>query len=214
MRAGGLEMEWTARTAEGLPIFPLPRVVLMPGEQLPLHVFEPRYRRLVDHCRAEEIPMGIATIRPGLDDAGRPKIHAELGIGRITRHRPLPDGRCDIVVGYVATGCVVHEVASADPFRRVRVSLFPPLASGTYPPLATLRSMALQVAARVGPALDTSGWVSLSAEAWLHAAARAFLADADARRAYLAAASGAERAALVSAALAGLIEHVVPAVDD
>jgi Lon protease-like protein len=207
-------MEWTARAAEGLPIFPLPRVVLMPGEQLPLHVFEPRYRRLVDHCRAEGVPMGIATLRPGMDAAGRPKIHPELGIGQITRHRPLPDGRCDIVVGYVATGCVVREVESADPFRRVAVSLFPPLASGTYPPLAGLRSMALQVAARVGPALDTSAWAELRREAWLHAAARAFLADADARRAYLVAASGADRAALVSVALAGLIEHVVPALED
>jgi hypothetical protein len=122
--------------------------------------------------------------------------------------------RCDIVVGYLASACVLREVESADPFRRVHVSLLSPPAAFSYPPLAPLRRMAQQVAARVGPALDTSGWAGLAPEAWLHAAARAFLVDADARRTYLSAGSGAERAALVGEALAGLIEHVVPAVEE
>ena len=33
--------------AAALPVFPLPRIVLMPRDLLPLHVFEPRYRALV-----------------------------------------------------------------------------------------------------------------------------------------------------------------------
>ena len=41
-----------ARAAPELPVFPLPRTVLMPGAMLPLHVFEPRYRELVAHCLA------------------------------------------------------------------------------------------------------------------------------------------------------------------
>ena len=29
-----------------IPIFPLPKVVMLPGEVLPLHIFEPRYKRM------------------------------------------------------------------------------------------------------------------------------------------------------------------------
>ena len=40
-----------------LPVFPLP-LVLLPGELLPLHIFEPRYRELVARCLAGELPTG------------------------------------------------------------------------------------------------------------------------------------------------------------
>ena len=46
-----------------LPLFPL-NIVLFPGENLPLHIFEPRYRLMINECYEEERPFGIVLIRP------------------------------------------------------------------------------------------------------------------------------------------------------
>ncbi len=47
-----------------LPLFPL-NVVLFPGEELPLHIFEPRYRLMIKECYEEEKPFGVVLVRPG-----------------------------------------------------------------------------------------------------------------------------------------------------
>jgi Lon protease-like protein len=46
-----------------LPLFPL-NVVLFPGENLPLHIFEPRYRLMINECYQEKKPFGIVLMRP------------------------------------------------------------------------------------------------------------------------------------------------------
>lgn len=77
-----------------LPLFPLD-VVLFPGVPLPLHIFEPRYRRLIDDCLEPEAPFGI--IRLGrTTEAPAP---GTIGCtARIRAHHQLPDGRSNIVV--------------------------------------------------------------------------------------------------------------------
>ena len=44
-----------------IPIFPL-SIVVYPGEQLNLHIFEPRYKQLVNECYSDEKPFGIPTV--------------------------------------------------------------------------------------------------------------------------------------------------------
>lgn len=46
-----------------LPLFPL-SVVLFPGEELPLHIFEPRYRLMINECHEQEKPFGVVLVRP------------------------------------------------------------------------------------------------------------------------------------------------------
>lgn len=44
-----------------IPIFPL-NIVVYPGEQLNLHIFEPRYKQLIRECVLEKKPFGIPTV--------------------------------------------------------------------------------------------------------------------------------------------------------
>lgn len=46
-----------------LPLFPL-NVVLFPGADLPLHIFEPRYRLMINECYEQDKPFGIVLVRP------------------------------------------------------------------------------------------------------------------------------------------------------
>jgi Lon protease-like protein len=46
-----------------LPLFPLD-VVLFPGEELPLHIFEPRYRLMMNECYEQKRPFGVVLVRP------------------------------------------------------------------------------------------------------------------------------------------------------
>ncbi len=53
-----------------VPIFPL-GIVVYPGEDLNLHIFEPRYKQLINECFAEKKPFGIPTVlKNGLTERG------------------------------------------------------------------------------------------------------------------------------------------------
>jgi Lon protease-like protein len=75
-----------------LPLFPL-NVVLFPGQTLPLHIFEPRYRAMIQRCIEEGLPFGVVLTRD--DDTGVP--HSIGTAARITQVERLPDGRMNII---------------------------------------------------------------------------------------------------------------------
>jgi Lon protease-like protein len=81
-----------------IPIFPLPQVVLFPEAVLPLHVFEPRYRTMLQECLATHGALVIAQIIGGQDEHGRPRIAQIAGGGIVVENQALPDGRSNIVV--------------------------------------------------------------------------------------------------------------------
>lgn len=80
-----------------LPLFPL-HVVLYPDMPLPLHIFEPRYRDMVAHCRTSRTPFGIVLIQATDGNEQDGKLHAVGTVARITQCVELPDGRLNIVV--------------------------------------------------------------------------------------------------------------------
>ena len=86
------------KALSAIPIFPLPQVVLFPEAILPLHVFEPRYRAMVQHCLATHRSMVVAQVIPGEDEHGRPRIAPIAGGGVIVEHQSLADGRSNIVL--------------------------------------------------------------------------------------------------------------------
>ena len=76
---------------ELLPLFPL-GLVLVPGELLPLHIFEERYKRLIAECRETGAPFGIVLSR----ETGLALVGCTARVGAVLEE--LPDGRLNIVV--------------------------------------------------------------------------------------------------------------------
>jgi Lon protease-like protein len=83
-----------------LPLFPLPDVVHFPGTALPLHVFEPRYRRMVeDLLERPEPERRVGMILTARDEeTGVPELLEPGCAGRLVSHEALDDGRSNIVL--------------------------------------------------------------------------------------------------------------------
>jgi len=105
-----------------LPLFPLPNMVFFPNTRVPLHIFEPRYRQMVDDALASDQRVGIVLLRPGweADYFGAPAIHLCGTVGTIEQAVPLDDGRFNILLRGDVRFRVVGEV-STQPYRTARV---------------------------------------------------------------------------------------------
>lgn len=95
------------RDIDQLPIFPLP-LVLLPNELLPLHIFEPRYRQLLDDIGGRRGFFGISLIDDENDLVERPEIGSMGCLAEVREVQPLPDGRSNILtiglIRYRVTG--------------------------------------------------------------------------------------------------------------
>jgi len=110
----------------GLAIFPLEGGVLFPGSTLPLHVFEPRYRQLVQHCLAKRSPLAVWQVDSKLPrTAFGPALRPIATAGRIVAHVKLRDGRYNIIVQGLERIALVEEVPSDDLYRMVRARRLP-----------------------------------------------------------------------------------------
>jgi Lon protease-like protein len=120
-----------------LPLFPLP-VVLFPGARMPLHVFEPRYRKLVAECRAQGGRFGL--IHHDCDDNG-PFLTEKERVGcvaEIEKQQPLAEGRMLILVRGVDRFRIVEDVESESPYYEALVA---PFADTTRPHPDAIRAV-------------------------------------------------------------------------
>lgn len=113
------------RAAAALPLFPLPGVVFLPSTLLPLHVFEPRYRKLVADCIAGNGIFAVPLLQEGWqsDYEGRPPVHEVTGLGRIVRHQDLPDGRYNLLVLGLGRARILDELPTDEPYRVAHAAL-------------------------------------------------------------------------------------------
>jgi len=108
--------------ATRLSIFPLPGAILFPGLQLPLHIFEPRYRELVGAALARD--RKIAMIQPQATAEGAPLFGIGC-LGRIEDVEALDDGRYNIVLQGEARFRLLRELDVTTPYRQVEAELLP-----------------------------------------------------------------------------------------
>ena len=99
-----------------IPIFPLPGALLFPRAQLPLHIFEPRYRTMITDALEGERLIGMVQPRdhhepPGLFQTGC--------IGLLVGSEELEDGRFNIVLEGVSRFRIAREAVVDTPYRQV-----------------------------------------------------------------------------------------------
>lgn len=133
-----------------LPLFPLPNVVHFPGTELKLHIFEPRYRRLIsDLLEAEPDArrIGMVLIKPGNPGGERPEIFAEGTAGLLVDVDRLPDGRSNILLQGEYRFQVEEEILEAvTPYRQARVRpLAEPLLDESDPGIQAVRRSLLSL---------------------------------------------------------------------
>jgi Lon protease-like protein len=142
-----------------LPLFPLPNVVLFPGVVLPLHIFEPRYREMVNDALESDRRIGMVLLRAGweADYQGRPPVHAVACSGVIVHSVRLDDGRYNIVLRGLDRVRIVEEDDSRA-YRRATIQSLPdaPLDDADRRALSDLR---LTLDGRLG----TAGFAEIEA---------------------------------------------------
>jgi hypothetical protein len=104
-----------------IPVFPLDGALLLPGGELPLQIFEPRYLNMVDDAMAGDRVVGMIQTRPG-GDRERPAL-SEVGcLGRITSYAETSDGRYLITLTGVCRFETGEELDLRLPYRQVRAN--------------------------------------------------------------------------------------------
>ena len=103
-----------------ISIFPLPGAVLYPGLQLPLHIFEPRYRAMISDALARDRRIGM--IQPQRPHEGAPLFTIGC-LGRIGEVEALTDGRYNIVLEGEARFRVLRELEVSTLFRQIEAEL-------------------------------------------------------------------------------------------
>ncbi len=109
-----------------IPIFPLSNVVLFPNVFLPLHIFEDRYRAMVQDALAGDRIIGMVLLREGAEAQAEPAppVYSVGCSGLITHAEPLRDGRFNIVLRGLERFRILGEDHSR-PYRRARVDALP-----------------------------------------------------------------------------------------
>jgi Lon protease-like protein len=115
-----------------MPLFPLPDVVLLPHAIQPLHIFEPRYRRMIEHTLDGAGQIAMASF--ACDDwklhyqHGLPKLRPAVCVGQIAHHESLEDGRHNILLHGVCRAQIVQmiEPEGERPYRMAMLSPLEP----------------------------------------------------------------------------------------
>ncbi|WP_171955462.1 MULTISPECIES: LON peptidase substrate-binding domain-containing protein [unclassified Novosphingobium] len=103
-----------------LSIFPLTGALLFPGLQLPLHIFEPRYRAMISDSLVRD--RRIAMIQPQGQYEGAPLF--QIGcVGKIGEVEAMEDGRYNVILEGISRFRLLRELDVTTPFRQVEGEL-------------------------------------------------------------------------------------------
>lgn len=109
-----------------IPVFPLPSCVLLPYARIPLHIFEPRYRKMIADALDSHGLIATACFDGDAwreDYEGDPPIRPVVCLGHVVHHERLPDGRYNILLHGVCRARIVEE----KPHKPYRIAKLRPL---------------------------------------------------------------------------------------
>ncbi len=183
-----------------VPLFPLAGAILFPRAQLPLHIFEPRYREMVRD--ALEGPGRIAMVQPlRIDDDNQAPLHAVGCVGEIVGVEELEDGRFNIVLLGSNRFRMIRETEAEAAYRCAEVDIEafddsdpPPLSLGAR---AEVEREARRLGDTLGLVVDWAAVARLDDEMLVNAIAQVAPFDVGAKQALLEQPTLAERADLL-----------------
>ena len=100
-----------------IPIFPLPKAVLLPRSRLPLHIFEPRYLAMIEDCLKTPHRL-IGMLQPTGNDG---RLHSIGCAGKLTQFSETEDGRYMITLTGLSRYRLGSEIEGFAPYRRFNV---------------------------------------------------------------------------------------------
>lgn len=106
-----------------LPLFPL-ALVLFPGAPLPLHIFEPRYRQMLEDIRAGNNMFGLSYFDASSSELASPPAGHVGCVAELTEVQPLPDGRSNVLTVGVIRYRIESYLERGDPYLLAKVSFF------------------------------------------------------------------------------------------
>jgi Lon protease-like protein len=212
-----LDARAMARALRHLPVFPLPDVVMFPHALLPLHIFEPRYRKLTRDALAGNRLMGLALlIEDELMGEPPPRFASVLGVGEIVMAQELPDGRFNLVLRGRTRVRFDRELVTDEPYRLITATELPDEIPGG-PDLgdaeATLRSMIFGLADALpegGELLKQVVSAQSSAAELVNVVAAALVADTGSRQKLLETTDILARIEAVANEVAAVTARVAP----
>ena len=171
-----------------VPLFPLPGAILFPRSQVPLHIFEPRYREMVRD--AMDGPGQIAMIQPlRLDDDNQAPLYDVGCVGELVGIEELEDGRFNIVLLGSHRFRLIREADTDAPYRCADVDIEafddndpPPLSLGQR---AEVEREARRLGDAMGLAVDWAAVGRLDDEMLVNAIAQVAPFDVGAKQALL-----------------------------
>jgi Lon protease-like protein len=171
-----------------VPLFPLPGAILFPRSQLPLHIFEPRYREMVRD--AVDGAGSIAMIQPHrLDDDNQAPLYGTGCVGEIVSLEELGDGCFNIVLMGSNRFRLIREAGTDAAYRCADVDI-QAFDDGEPPPLSLGQRAEVEREARrlgdaMGLAVDWNAVSRLDDEMLVNAIAQVAPFDVGAKQALL-----------------------------
>lgn len=98
-----------------LPLFPLP-LVLLPNEFLPLHIFEPRYRQMLNDVALDKNMFGVSYFNPTEEFVEKPVAGSVGCAAEVRETQTMPDGRSNIVTIGIARYQLIDYISDGAPY--------------------------------------------------------------------------------------------------
>jgi uncharacterized protein len=111
--------ELASSLPDRFPVFPLRGAMLLPGGNLPLNIFEPRYLQMVRDAMRTDRVIGMIQPKAEAEDGAEPELYGTGCVGRITNFSETDDGRFLITLTGVSRFDVAQELTVATPYRQV-----------------------------------------------------------------------------------------------
>jgi Lon protease-like protein len=107
-----------------ISLFPLPATVFFPGTLLPLHIFEPRYKKMMADALGNDRLIGMVLLKPGWESNyyANPELVSMGCLGHIDKHTLLPEEKYNLVLKGLSRFRLLKEIPGKT-YRRAEVEL-------------------------------------------------------------------------------------------